>query len=357
MIERGLAVALDHKLEEQAARAYRYALFYSVLIHDFERAEQLFREGVAYCEERGIFRHSTYIRAYYTPCELDRGHWAEAARMATELLQGAAIGGVQQRITVLATLGLVRSRRGEPGVDELLDEALELALPTWELNRIGRIAVARAEQAWYRGDLDRVAREASIGLDYVGNHAAPWIKGELLWWSARSRWADAAAEPAEHYDRADRSDIAEPWRLMLAGDWREASAAWERIGMPYEQALALAEDTNEDAQRASLAILDRLGAGPLASIVRRRLRERGTRNVPRGPNMSTRANPAGLTAREIEVLRFLAQGCTNAQLAQRIHRSSKTVEHHVTAVLEKLGVRSRAQAVAAAYSMGIVRAR
>ena len=355
LIERGLAVALDHKLEEQAARAYRYALFYSVLIHDFARAEQLFREGVAYCEERGIFRHSTYIRAYYTPCELDRGHWAEAARMATELLQGAAIGGVQQRITVLATLGLVRSRRGEPGVDELLDEALELALPTWELNRIGRIAVARAEQAWYRGDMDRVAREASIGLDYVGSHAAPWIKGELLWWSARSRWADSAAERAEHYDHADRSHIAEPWRLMLAGDWREASAAWERIGMPYEQALALAEETNEDALRASLAILDRLGAGPLASIVRRRLRERGTRNVPRGPNISTRANPAGLTAREIEVLRFLAQGCTNAQLAQRIHRSSKTVEHHVTAVLEKLGVRSRAQAVAAAYSMGIVR--
>src|SRR6185312_9724904 len=54
-IERGLALALDHKLEEQAARAYRYALFYSVLVHDFARAERFFREGVAYCEERGIF--------------------------------------------------------------------------------------------------------------------------------------------------------------------------------------------------------------------------------------------------------------------------------------------------------------
>ena len=125
--------------------------------------------------------------------------------------------------------------------------------------------------------------------------------------------------------------------------------------MPYEQALALAEGTDENSLRACLEILDRLGAGPLANIVRRRLRERGARNVPRGPNESTRANPAGLTAREIQVLQFLARGCINAQLARQLHRSTKTVEHHVAAVTEKLGVRSRAHAVAAAFSMGIIR--
>jgi DNA-binding NarL/FixJ family response regulator len=123
--------------------------------------------------------------------------------------------------------------------------------------------------------------------------------------------------------------------------------------MPYEQALALAEGT-EEALRESLAILDRLGAGPLAAIVRRRLRELGARNVPRGPLETTRANPAGLTDREFEVLQLLAQGCTNAQLARRLHRSPKTIDHHVSAVLEKLGVRSRAQAVSAAFSRGIV---
>jgi DNA-binding CsgD family transcriptional regulator len=349
-LEQSLAVALEHKLEEDAARAYRYALFYSVLIHDFARAGRLFREGVAYCEERGIFRHSTYIRAYYTPCELDRGDWTEAARMAAELLEGAEVTGVQQRITILATLALVRIRRGDPGVEELLDEAFELALPTCELNRIGRVTAARAEQAWYRGDIDRVAHEAAIGLDHVNGHTAPWIKGELLWWRSRAQAIHSIPD-----DIAERCDVAEPWRLMLAGNWRDASAAWERIGMPYEQALALAEGP-EEALRESLAILDRLGAGPMASIVRRRLRERGVRNVPRGPNETTRANPAGLTGREIEVLQLLVQGCTNAQLARRLHRSTKTVDHHVSAVLDKLGVRSRAQAVAAAFALGIVQA-
>jgi ATP/maltotriose-dependent transcriptional regulator MalT len=341
-LEQSLALALEHGLEEYAARAYRSMLFYAVLIHDFARAERLFREGVAYCEERGIFSHSAYMRAYYIPYELDRGNWTEAARMASELLRSIEITGVQQRITILAALALVRMRRGDPGVDALLDEAWDLALPTSELNRIGRVAAARAERAWLRGELDEVAREATMGLDSVRGHTAPWIKGELLLWLSRAQVIDPLPV-----------DIAEPYRLLLAGHWRAAAAAWEDLGMPYEQALALAEG-DEAALRESLAILDRLGAAPLALIARRRLRERGVRGIPRGPNETTRANPAGLTAKETEILALLAHGSSNAQLARRLHRSTKTIDHHVSAILEKLGVRSRTEAVAAAFALGVI---
>ena len=341
-LEQSLALALEHNLEEQAARAYRYALFYSVLIHDLSRAERLFREGVAYCEERGIFRHSTYIRAYYTPSELDRGEWTEAARTAAELMQSAEVAGVQQRITTLTTLALVRTRRGDPGAEELLDEALELALPTQELNRIGRVAAARAEHAWYRSEIGRVEHEAAVGLEHVAGHTAPWIKGELLWWQSRAR--PLASIP---------NDIAAPFSLMLSGNWLDASSAWQNIGMPFEQALALAEGP-EQALRDALAILERMGAAPMASIVRRRLRESGARNIPRGRMEATRTNPAGLTGREIQVLRLLTEGYSNAQLASRLHRSKKTVDNHVSAVLEKLGVHSRTQAIAVAFSLGIV---
>jgi DNA-binding NarL/FixJ family response regulator len=103
-----------------------------------------------------------------------------------------------------------------------------------------------------------------------------------------------------------------------------------------------------------LTILDRLGASPLAAVVRRRLRELGARGIPRGPNEATRANPAGLTAKEIEVLTLLAKGSSNAQLARRLHRSTKTVDHHVSAILGKLGVRSRTEAVAAAFALGVI---
>jgi DNA-binding CsgD family transcriptional regulator len=341
-VERSLALALEHRLEDHAARAYRTLLFYAVMMHDFERARKLFQEGVEYCEERGIFSHSAYIRAYYTANELDRGEWTEAARMAAELLRSSEFSGVQQRVTIMGTLALVRLRRGDPGADELLDQALTLTLPTDELNRIGRIAAARAELAWYRGQLENVALEAAVGLKHVRGHTAPWIYGELLLWQSR-------AEPGAAVEGA----IAEPYRLMLTGDWQAAASTWERIGMPYQQALALAEGS-EEAQRHALVILDKLGAGPLGAIVRRRLRERGVQAVPRGPKTATRANPWGLTSREMQILQLLARGCTNAQLARRLHRSQKTIDHHVSAILEKLEVHSRTEAVAAAFARGII---
>ncbi|HEY2144702.1 MAG TPA: helix-turn-helix transcriptional regulator, partial [Steroidobacteraceae bacterium] len=121
----------------------------------------------------------------------------------------------------------------------------------------------------------------------------------------------------------------------------------------YEQALCLAQGSDEALLR-SLAILAGLGAGPLEGIVRRRLRERGVRGVPRGPRETTRTNPAGLSAKEIEVLALLVEGRSNAQIARRLHRSTKTIDHHVSAVLGKLGVHSRAAAITAAFGLGIV---
>ena len=180
-------------------------------------------------------------------------------------------------------------------------------------------------------------------MSQVNGHTAPWIKGELLWWQSRAQ--AIVSIPA---------DVAPPFQFMLAGDWRAAATAWERIGMPYEQALALAEGS-EGALREALGILG-LGAGPLAAIVRRRLRERGAKGVPRGRRDTTRANPQGLTSKEVEVLFLLALGDSNAQLGRRLHRSTKTIDHHVSAILEKLGVRTRAEAVATAYALGIVSA-
>jgi DNA-binding NarL/FixJ family response regulator len=124
--------------------------------------------------------------------------------------------------------------------------------------------------------------------------------------------------------------------------------------MPYERALALASGP-EEALRESLTILEPLGAGPLAAIVRQRLRELGVRGIPRGPRASTRDNPAGLTSREVQVLTLMAHGHTNSELARRLHVAAKTVDHHVSSILEKLEVHSRTEAVATAFGLGIVK--
>ena len=153
--------------------------------------------------------------------------------------------------------------------------------------------------------------------------------------------------------RHRRQRSASPFALEIAGDWRAAADAWEQIGCPYERALALLNG-DEVAQRTALALFEGLGARPAAEIGRRRLRTRGVRNVSQGPRAATRANLRGLTNRELEVLSLLAEGLSNSQIAKRLSTSSKTIEHHVSAVLAKLNARSRAEAARKASELGLL---
>ena len=135
--------------------------------------------------------------------------------------------------------------------------------------------------------------------------------------------------------------VAAPYRLELDGDFRGAAAAWSALGCRYEQGLALLGG-DADAMREALALFDALGALPAARLARQALRALGLRDVPRGPYSAVRKDPQGLTPRERAVVGLLQQGMTNRAIAERLHRSERTVEHHVSALLAKLGV-SRAE--------------
>lgn len=171
--------------------------------------------------------------------------------------------------------------------------------------------------------------------------------GELALWRRRAG-VDEKLPP---------DSAAEPFALSLAGDWRAAAERWREIGCPYDAALALADGGDEDALRQAIDELQTLRAHPAAAILMRRLRERGVRGVPRGPRPRTRENTAGLTARELEVLALVSEGLRNADIAQRLVVSVKTVDHHVSAVLRKLGVRSRGEAAAVAARLGLIAVR
>jgi DNA-binding CsgD family transcriptional regulator len=161
-------------------------------------------------------------------------------------------------------------------------------------------------------------------------------RGELL------RWLRRCGEPVEPFEGCP-----EEFAAGLRGDWRAAAAGWERIGAPYERALELVDSGEVKATLEALAVFDRLGADPAARLARRRLRELGVRQIPRGPQPTTRVNPAGLTDRQVEILRLLSEGLTNAEIAERLVLSVRTVDHHVSAVLQKLGVGGRRDAAAA----------
>jgi DNA-binding NarL/FixJ family response regulator len=106
--------------------------------------------------------------------------------------------------------------------------------------------------------------------------------------------------------------------------------------------------------REALSLLESLDASATAKRCREHLRVAGVRGVSRGPRATTSANPAGLTSRELQILPLLAEGLTNAEIARRIVRSEKTVDHHISAILRKLDVRSRNDAAATAGRLGLI---
>jgi DNA-binding NarL/FixJ family response regulator len=122
------------------------------------------------------------------------------------------------------------------------------------------------------------------------------------------------------------------------------------VGAPYEHALELAASDQEPELLEAVTVLDRLGAVAADEVVRGRLRRMGVTRLPRRPLPRTRANPAGLTDRQVEVLALLAEGLTNAEIAERLVVSVRTVDHHVAAILAKLNVTSRREA-ARAYAL------
>jgi DNA-binding CsgD family transcriptional regulator len=199
--------------------------------------------------------------------------------------------------------------------------------------------VALAEYFWLAGDPARAAAEARRGLAVAADGGHPWFAGELafrLW-----RTGELTELPPELPQCA-----AEPYRKAIEGDWQGAAAFWAVRGCPYHRAEALAAG-DAAAVAEALRIMDGLGAAGSAKHLRAQLRERGWK-VPRGPRPSTAADPTGLTARQRDVLALLAEGLSNAEIAARLSLSAKTVDHHVSAVLGKLGVASRGQAAAAA---------
>jgi DNA-binding CsgD family transcriptional regulator len=338
-LERSLALAREMGLSEWIANAYVNLGSACGEVYRLADADRYLTEGLRYAVERDLDNARNYMQAWLALTRLYQGRWSEAGEAARQVLEYPNVS-VICRIMALVALGRLRARRGDPGAAEVLDEALELAERTRTLQRLAPVRAARAEAAWLEGDMARALVEARAAWDLALRHRHPWHTGELGFW--RWRAGQRVRLPA---------CAARPFARQVGGDWRRAAAAWARLGCPYEQARALA-DGDAAAQLAALAIFDRLGARPDLERLRRTLRARGVRHIPRGPRSSTRDNPFGLTAREAEIAALLARPLTNARIGARLHISPKTVDHHVSAILAKLGVTSREEAGRVAATAG-----
>jgi Bacterial regulatory proteins, luxR family. len=340
-VERSLALALEYGYAEPVVRAYANLSTICAKKCDYDRAERYLREGIAYCETRAMHSWSLYMLACRAHVRFERGDWTQAADDAASVLEQARAPAVC-RIEAMVVLARVRMHRGESGWESLLDEARDLALPTGERQRVMPVACARAESAWLLGHSDRAASEAMIGWTMPSDGSTRWEVGQLALYLWRANRLPEIRNPL-------------PFAVerQIAGESRAAADAWERLGSPVQRAMALADADDAESLREALAMFTQLGSKAGCALVRRRMRSLGLRGIPRGDRPSTRRNPARLTTRQLEILALVCEGRRDAEIAAHCFLSTKTVGHHVSAILGKLGVRSRGEASAAARAMGI----
>lgn len=220
-------------------------------------------------------------------------------------------------------------------VDAVFDR-LETYSDVW--TRIEACVMAM-EAAWT--GIISVEKAAAMYQDTIelvpdGDH---YDRAVLAFWALRLGWEPPLGE------------ITGPTALEIAGRMGEAAAEWDRCGYRIQAIISRALTPEPDLDQA-FSELAAMGAGGVARGLRRELQRRGIKRVPRGERTTTRKSPAGLTFREAEVLALLAEGLSNATIAEKLFITKKTASHHVSSVLVKLNVSSRGQAAALAVANG-----
>jgi DNA-binding CsgD family transcriptional regulator/tetratricopeptide (TPR) repeat protein len=335
------AVALGRRVGalEATARSYTSIVEELLLAGHWDEGAERIAEATAYYGDHDFAAHGYNTTAQQGLLWVWQGRWPEAEALFRDLYASVRHAGVLEALA-LTPLARLAVWQGWPEAEDLLAHAWEVALTTRATQYVTALGVVRIEFAWLH---DRPAMVAPTLERALATAATADRGAELLRRLQVSGFDDGVEIDPDQYP--------EPHRSGLRGDWASAAATWDARGATFQATLERLASGEVDPMLEALRVLEGLDATAGARWVRRRLRELGVRSIPRGPRPETREHPAGLTARQVEVLGLLAEGLTNAEIADRLVVSTRTVDHHVSAILGRLGVATRREAVEAAAGL------
>jgi DNA-binding CsgD family transcriptional regulator len=308
--------------------------------------DDLVDRAIHFAEEHGLEHRRAFFLMARADCELSAGHLARSEDIGHEVAALWSDLEINLALWSLRVIALAQIRSGSPTAAESMQRLFDIPdrLPPAMYGAESALAEAHWLDEGSPFDVDSARTELEYYDVYYRQYGRldlePALSASLFFWLWK---LGVTSEPPDW--------LPPVYRLQVEGDWKGAAQIWGEWERPYDRALALA-DGDVPARLEALQILDGMGAVPLATRIRRELRRAGVRNIPLGPRLSTREREANLTARQSEVLQLMAEGLTNAQIADRLFISPRTAEHHVAAVLSKLNASSRDQAVDIARSLG-----
>lgn len=341
LMQHGL-FAIDSSLDEVGTTAFSNLSALDIEQRRLPEAESVLERSIPLTVELDIPICRQWQTGQRARLHLMRGRWTAAHEDAEAIVadEGAPLALVWPHL-VLAQLSLRRGGDASAAARHI-DEGWRLALELDEALVVLAALAVIAERAWCTGEDDPRLDEAAQRIDDAATlPGTEWAVGDLLVWLDRLG-VPAAAQPST-----------EPHRLELSGRHVEASAAWTRLGLPFDAALAGIHSSDPVVAASALTTLDELDVPGATARARALLQDRGLRIQPARPRQTTRANPSGLTNRQLDVARLLARGYTNRELAKTLYISPRTADHHVSAILAKLGLSNRRDVIRLAGELGL----
>ena len=382
-VREGLAIALEHELTPTAAELYQRLSLVLYDGADYKLAEEALDTALGLCRIDGDEGTEVACVTCLVYVLRERGEWSRASAMGRELIDAGTAVWVAEGLVgaILGFQGRLSSAR------RLLSASRAVSSAVGHYNMYVDSTTALAQVAAAEGLEDEAARYCGELLDRwrqsEDHHYAVWgVRWAAAFLAGRGdrEGANACAEAlgqmaadAGHPDALAALAQAIGELALLDGDAGAAAEHLERavalhreIAIPFERAqielragvaLAAAGAREEALERlsGSYRTARKLGAQPLAASAAREVAELGESVAQRlGARAEQAADGVGLTRRELEVLRHVAVGRTNREIAQELFISQRTVDMHVRNLLGKLECRSRVEASHRAGELGLL---